>query len=336
MTFEESLKIAEETKNLIIFESLIKTDNIINNRDYENILCSISGGSDSDIMLDLVHKCDRYNRVKYIWFDTGIEYQATKNHISFLENKYNIKIIKERTKSPIPLTCNKCGQPFLSKYVSKQIAILQKINFEFKDIPYEELIKLYPKNNSSIKWWCNKYKSEGKKYSAYDIDYNKHLKEFLIQNPPTFNISDKCCTYAKKSPSKEAIKKYNSDLMLTGIRRSEGGIRSLAYNNCFSYNPDGISYYRPIFYYTEDTKRCYEFLYDIKHSDCYTKYGMTRTGCAGCPFNKKFKDEMQIISKYENQLFKAVNNIFEDSYEYTEKYYEFRELQTRNERLKIK
>ena len=35
----------------------------INNSKYKNILCSISGGSDSDVMLDIVWRCDKDNKV---------------------------------------------------------------------------------------------------------------------------------------------------------------------------------------------------------------------------------------------------------------------------------
>lgn len=328
LSLEECMEIAEKKKCINIFDSFLKTNNIINDRQYSNILCSLSGGSDSDIMLDIVYKCDKNHIVKYVWFDTGIEYQATKDHISYLENKYNISIIREKANKTIPITCKEYGQPFISKYVSEHISKLQSINFNFKDDSFENLSKLYPENISTIKWWCNKYTNDdADKYSRYDIGYNKWLKEFLIENPPDFKISSKCCTYAKKLASKHIIKKYNSDLMLTGIRKYEGGIRSMAYKNCFSYNPDGISYYRPIFWFINDDKEMYEYLYDIQHSECYTKYGMKRTGCAGCPFNTKLSEEIDVIKNHEPLLYKAINNIFKDSYDYTKKFIEFKNKQ---------
>ena len=55
-------------------------------------LCSISGGSDSDIVLDLIYNVDHDKKVQYYWIDTGLEYQATKKHIKFLEEKYGIEI----------------------------------------------------------------------------------------------------------------------------------------------------------------------------------------------------------------------------------------------------
>lgn len=46
--------------DLIIAESLGKTYDAI--QKYSNILCSVSGGSDSDILVDLCTKCDSKRR----------------------------------------------------------------------------------------------------------------------------------------------------------------------------------------------------------------------------------------------------------------------------------
>ena len=78
--------------NSIIGDNLIRAWSKINSPKYKKIVCSISGGSDSDVMLDIIWRCDKDNKVDYVWFDTGLEYQATKEHLKYLENKYNIKI----------------------------------------------------------------------------------------------------------------------------------------------------------------------------------------------------------------------------------------------------
>ncbi len=50
---------------------------------------------------------------------------------------------------------------------------------------------------------------------------------------------------------------------------------------------------------------------------------MKRTGCAGCPYGRNFEEELAVIGQYEPQLFKAVNFVFKDSYEYTRAYKKF-------------
>lgn len=308
-----------------IVDSFAKADSVINNHNYKSILCSVSGGSDSDIMLDLIYRIDRYKKVKYVWFNTGLEYQATKDHLDYLEQKYNIKIERERAIKPIPLTCKEYGQPFISKFVSEQIGRLQKHGFNFIDLPYEELILLYPKCVSAVKWWTNQNTKENnfKNVSRFDIGYNKYLKEFIIKNPPTFKISNKCCNYAKKGLSKQLEKKYNADLTIIGVRQAEGGIRATAYKNCYSINDDKIDNYRPIFWYKNETKDIYEKKFNIKHSACYSKYGLKRTGCCCCPYGRKIEEELEITRIFEPKLYKAVCNVFKDSYRYNRMYKEF-------------
>lgn len=129
----------------------------------------------------------------------------------------------------------------------------------------------------------------------------------------------------KKTPVANFIKENKFDLNMYGVRKAEGGVRSYAYKNCFTDNSNKSkpNEYRPIFWYKEESKKAYEDQFNIKHSKCYTEYGLKRTGCAGCPFGRDFEKELEIIEKYEPKLYKAVNNIFRDSYEYTRAYREF-------------
>ena len=152
------------------------------------------------------------------------------------------------------------------------------------------------------------------------------MKEFLIANPPTFQISKKCCDGAKKNASKQYIKEHDIDLTLLGIRKAEGGIRAAKYKTCFD-NKDQVSKYRPIFWYTNKDKEDYERIFSIQHSKCYTEYGLKRTGCCGCPYDRDFEQTLEIIKEKEPKLYKAVNNIFGESYEYTRKYREFQKSQ---------
>lgn len=316
-------------QNLTIFDSLLITDNKL--KRYRNIMCSVSGGADSDIVVDICTKVDRENKIKYVFFDTGLEYEATKKHLKYLEEKYNIKIEVEKAIKPIPLCCRKYGQPFISKQVSEYISRLQRHNFKWEDRPYEELIKEYPNCKSSLKWWCNVKGGHG----IFNISRNKWLKEFMIENPPTFLISNKCCTYAKKYVASRYKESNNIDLSITGIRKAEGGIRSAAYKNCFTSNSEKgkADEYRVVFWYKEEDKKKYEEHYNIMHSQCYSKYGMGRTGCAGCPYGKDFEKELEIIRENEPKLYGAVNKVFGDSYEYTRAYRRFKEIKNADNRM---
>ena len=71
-------------------------------REHPNAICSYSGGSDSDILIDIIE----YAReilpslppVKYVFFNTGLEMKATKDHVKATAEKYGVEIMEARPK----------------------------------------------------------------------------------------------------------------------------------------------------------------------------------------------------------------------------------------------
>ena len=289
-------------------------------KSYKNIMVSVSGGSDSDVLVDLVTKSiEDKTKVHFVFFDTGVEYEATKRHLVELEEKYGITIERIKADKPIPFVCRNYGQPFMSKFVSEMMMRLQRHNFDWSDKSYEELIEQFPKCQIALKWWCN---ANGEN-SRFNINRNKYLKEFILENPPTFKVSNKCCYFAKKTLSAKYEKQHGIDMRITGVRKAEGGIRASAYKSCFTDKGDGKADYRPMWWFTDADKQNYTEVCGVTHSDCYTKYGLKRTGCAGCPLGRDFTKELEAIREFEPKLYAAVLKIFGDSHDYTLKYREF-------------
>lgn len=309
----------ENVTNKNVFEMFVKTKHKISQ--YDKISVSISGGSDSDILLDLITKCDPDGKVNYVYFFTGLEYPQTIEHLDFLEQKYNVKIIRLKPKYPIPYSVKHFGVPFISKDVSGKITILQNSNFKFEDKAFEELSQEYPNSISALRWWCN----EDKSGTPYCISSQNYLKEFMTLNPPKFYISKNCCQYTKKM----TVHQYNEDngieLDISGVRKAEGGVRAIAYKSCFTEMPDGqADKYRPLFYMTNEDKKYYEEHFGITHSKLYTEWGLTRTGCVGCPFGTaKLKEHLDMLKEKEPKLYKACYGVFGDAYDYFFKYKEF-------------
>lgn len=189
-------------------------------------------------------------------------------------------------------------------------------------------LKEYPQCKSALQWWCNVHEGNTTQWS---IERSPYLKEFLIKNPPDFKISGMCCQHAKKNPIHRVISEGGYDLSCVGIRKSEGGIRSSTYKTCFSEKPYcGADVFRPIFWLRDPDKEAYCEFYGVTHSQCYTEYGLIRTGCIGCPFGKRFEEELNVLEQYEPKLYKAAIGVFGKSYEYTRKYLEFREEMKKN------
>lgn len=99
--------------------------------EHPNAICSYSGGSDSDIMIDLIERtrkmfntaCGRevLKPVKYVFFNTGLEMKATKDHVRATAEKYGVEIEECRPKINIVKASRQYGIPFLSKHFSQRL-----------------------------------------------------------------------------------------------------------------------------------------------------------------------------------------------------------------------
>ena len=312
--------------NGTIFDAFVKARSVL--QQHPLPVASVSGGSDCDIMVDMLHRLDSTHKIRYVWFDTGLEYEASKEHLDWMEGRYNIHIDRIKAAKSIPHCVHDYGQPFISKLASEFIDSLQCNGFRWENKPLDELMRMYPDMPpSSLKWWTN-----DNTYNSNCVKYNKYLKEFMTEHPPTFKISSKCCTYAKKRTAKhiEGATADGADLRIIGTRKAEGGVRS-GINTCYTSNK-GKNIYRPLFWFKEQDKRDYERIFGITHSACYTLYGLKRTGCVGCPFNRNCAEELDVISQFEPKLYRIAKEIFKDSYEYTRQYREFcAEMRKKNE-----
>ena len=65
-------------------------------RQHPKAVCSYSGGSDSDILIDLIERArmiaPSLPPVKYLFFNTGLEMKATKDHVKDTAEKYGVEI----------------------------------------------------------------------------------------------------------------------------------------------------------------------------------------------------------------------------------------------------
>lgn len=318
-------------KNSVIWDMVIKTHDHI--RDQAawggKIMVSISGGSDSDIMMDLFERIGYpEGLVVYVWFDTGLEYDATKRHLKDLEAKYGVDIIRRRAKITVAQAVKRYGYPFLSKEISGKIGIAQSAGFNWRCDDYDEMVARYGPVKSFARWW-----GKGKREFRFSVERNTGLKEYIKSNPPPMKISGRCCDYAKKNPAKRTIKELEATLEVIGVRRAEGGSRVSAYKSCFSEATDTkVAQFRPLFYLSDKDKEEYKDFCGVTYSDCYEMWGFKRTGCVCCPFDSNFETALEAVKQYEPKLYAAACKIFGPSYEYTRKYRRFKESFKREKR----
>ncbi len=299
-------------------------------REHPKAICSYSGGSDSDILINLIERTrDAFDLppVKYVFFNTGLEMQATKDHVN---------------------ATRKYGVPFVSKIMSAGLEGWQKKGLplsiadeyaqaEDKAAKRRDLGRRFPKCESIINFLCC-CNSEGEPRPNIQLVINssKYMRDFIGEYPPDFKISAQCCDYCKKQVAHNAQKDY--EMIITGERRDEGGMRSVPRKDntalCFTETSDGQYRLRPLYYVSNKDKAWYKERYGIEYSDAYRVYGLTRTGCCGCPISYKAVDDLELIRPYEPNVVKAAWNIFGKSYEYRKKYNDYKSVRMREEKKK--
>ena len=317
--------------------------------EHPNAICSYSGGADSDIMIDVIERTrDAFNLppVKYVFFNTGLEMKAIKDHVKDTEIKYGVEIQVCRPEVNIVNATRRYGVPFVSKIMSAGLSEWQKKGVplsiaqeydqaEDKAAKRKELKERYPKCESLINFLCCcNSAGEPRPNIQLVINSSKYMRDFIEEYPPDFKISAKCCDYCKKQIAHKIQRGY--DMVITGERRDEGGMRSVPRKDntalCFTETADGQYRLRPLYYVTDKDKAWYKEYYGIKYSDAYEVYGLTRTGCCGCPISYKAVDDLEKIRKYEPNVVKAAWNIFGKSYEYRKKYNEYKQMRKEAEK----
>lgn len=326
--------------------------------EHPNAICSYSGGADSDILIHLIEttrKALDLPKVDYVFFNTGIEMQATKDHVKATAEKYGVEI-KECTpdyhikgEMNVVLATRKYGIPFVSKIMSSAMETVQKKQLPFsikeeydqaedKEAKRQELRERFPNAEQGINFLCCcNSAGEPRPNIQLVINSSAYMYDFMKEYPPDFQMSAKCCECCKKHVAHRVQKGY--EMIITGERRDEGGMRSVPRSGeenkhmCFTETNSGQYRLRPLFYVSDKDKQWYKEIHGIRYSDAYEVYGLTRTGCCGCPISYKAVEDLEKIRPYEPTLVKAAWNVFGKSYEYRAKYNEYKTQRRTEDRL---
>ena len=270
---------------------------------------SFSGGKDSTVLLALAKMSMDVgvlppDGIKAVFVNTGVEMQATIDFVKWVRDSgyyHNIDII--RPKLPYAQVISKYGKPMLSKMKAEYIGRWQD----------------GARNNNIMSYFVyGKNPNTGKQFSK-----TKLANKYFHMLHPKFNVyaSQKCCKYLKKESAKYYDKENNIEGEIVGIRANEGGARQLSLNKRIKNGGKLCTYYKgkimikaPIIDWTdEDIDRFIE-KYNVPLSRAYTEYGMTRTGCYGCPFSLDIADNLHILYKYEPNRYKGAMHFLKDVY----------------------
>lgn len=257
-----------------------------------NAYISFSGGKDSTILHYLIDMALPNNRIPRVFINTGIEYNDIVSFVKELASKDDRFIIIQPTK-PIKQVLEKYGYPFKSKEHSLYLSIYQTKGDVSKT--YQRYIKPSEKR---LSFGCP---------NALKYQFSKDFK---------LKVSNKCCYKLKKEPAKKWANNNNRSIIITGMRKEEGGTRTNI-KGCILTDKNGnLNKFHPLLVVNEDFENWFITKHDIKLCRLYYEpFNFKRTGCKGCPFALDLQEQLTTMELYLPNERKQCEIIWDKVYE---------------------
>lgn len=254
----------------ILFDRIEKIKSIINQYGEENFYLSFSGGKDSTVLHYLLDIAIPDNKIPRVFSNIGLEFRLIYKFVKSLQANDNRIVIISPHKN-IVKTLERVGYPFKSKVHSIKVSRYKKGSRTRALLEY-----INPSNRT--RFCC----PNNLKYHFTD---NFNLK-----------ISDRCCYEFKKDVFKTWTKLSKKSIVLTGMRKSEGGQR--AKMNCTVFREGNLVKFHPLAIVSDSWMDWFVKKFNVKLCDLYYyPYNFERTGCVGCPFNIKIKKELDTLKE---------------------------------------
>lgn len=265
---------------------------IYNDRVYDlrnNAYISFSGGKDSTILHYLIDMALPNNNIPRLFLNTGIEYIYIYNHVKELA-EHDKRIIILNSGVNIKQMLEKEGYPFKSKQHSHNLDIYW--HNKTKDDYTLSLKRYLGIIESTTKFHC----PQMLRYQ-FEKDFNLHC-------------SDKCCYNLKKKPAKQWAYDNNKTIVLTGMRKDEGGQRASI--GCIVTDKDGkLTKFHPLLVVSDKWENDFVENNNIKLCSLYyPPYNFKRTGCRCCPFGLDLQNELDALYIHLPQEYKASVNLW--------------------------
>lgn len=259
----------EEEYQFILFDRVEKIKQINEQYDLENnAYISFSGGKDSTVLHYLIDIALPKNKIPRLFLNTGIEYKYIREFVQELAKNDN-RIIVYNSGVNIKQMLDKEGYPFKSKEHSLKISEYKKGSRAKNIVDYR-----YKEN-----FGCPK---------ILQYQYNDSFK---------LHISNKCCNKLKKEPAKKWAKENNKTIILTGMRKEEGGQRISRGCVVTDKNKNLIKFH-PLLVVSEEWEN--EFIKRNNINLCklyYPPFNFKRTGCKGCPFALGLQEQLNVMER---------------------------------------
>ena len=262
------------------------------NKQYDlehNAYISFSGGKDSTVLHYLIDLALPNNKIPRVFINTGIEYLYIVKFVKELTSKDDRFILVPPTQ-PIKKVLETYGYPFKSKEHSLKIS-------EYKKGSRANYILKY-KNNAGGNFAC-----------PLSLLY-QYEEDFKL------NISNKCCYKLKKEPAAKWAKENNKTILLTGMRKEEGGQRINISGCVLTDNKGRLNKFHPLLVVSDGWEDWFINKFNIELCKLYyPPFNFKRTGCKGCPFNINLQKDLDTMEQLLPNERKQCENIWKPVYD---------------------
>ena len=256
-----------------------------------NAFISFSGGKDSTVLSKIIDIALPGNKIPRVFFNTGIEYKAILQFVKGLADNDKRFIIYSSGVNIVQMLEEK-GYPFKSKEFSQKMGIYQRSG-----------------RTKTVTDYLGETGSKAKSFCCPE-----KLKP-MFHSDISFKISDKCCVELKKKVSERFAKENNKPIVITGMRKAEGGNRK-SVQGCTVFDKGRLHKFHPLFPVTADFIDKAIYIYQISLCSLYyPPYNFERTGCKGCPFNMKLKEQLALMKELLPDEYKQCNIIWKKVYD---------------------
>ena len=322
----------------ILFDRIEKIKQINEEYDLEqNAYISFSGGKDSTILHYLVDMAIPNNKIPRLFINTGVEYQEIRKFVEGLaKDDQRITIINSGINLKTML--NKYGYPFKSKQHSHNWSIYNNnkdvckkyINI-FLEQPEKkedyEFVHNIPKGAKTIIKYVFGIRERERESCTSSLIVPNKLKYQFMPNYDGIKMSDMCCNKLKKEPALKWEKENNRNIVLTGMRAEEGGMRNQ--NGCTIFEGKKLKKFHPLKVVSEEFEDKFVEEFNIKLCKLYyPPFNFKRTGCKGCPFALDLQVQLDVMKKLLLHEYKQCEILWKPAYqEYRKSGYRLKKLE---------
>lgn len=224
-----------------------------------------------------------------MFINTSIEYLDILKFVKDLASKDDRFVILNSGIN-IKNLLEQYGYPFKSKEHSSKL-------YDYKQGGRAPNVLKY-KNNAGMRYCCPKI--------------------LLYQFNDDFNIkiSHKCCLYLKKKPAHNWAKQNGKTIILTGMRKDEGGQRKNIKGCVLTDKKGRLKRFHPLLVVNDDFEDWFIDQYNIELCKLYyPPYNFKRTGCKGCPFNLDLQQQLDVMKNLLPNEYKQCEVIWKPVYD---------------------